>query len=200
MWMLVVALLAGLAFSAGAATYETVEDLPEPGIVILDSVGDAEDFAWDRGAPIGWYDLREIHGYITEQGVAFAVFCNGNILSDSVLLVLMDVDGRGGAIGRGTLNRNKILTAGYDYALGILGDSGLFTVGTAYEWNRDREIEQWIDGRVAYFEVTWEQIGGRPEEIALLIAAEQAPYQDRAPDRGKAVLEIPPIPRNADLL
>jgi len=195
-----VMVLAGLSFSLGAATYETVEDLPEPDIVISDSIGDAEIFGGGQGAPIGWYDLREIHGFITDEGVAFAVYCSGNIPSDMILLVFMDVDGRGGAIGRGTLDRSRIRNAGYDYALGILVDSGIFTIGTGHDWNRDREIEQWIDDRVAYFEVTWEQIGGRPEEIALLIAAERAPYQDRAPDRGKAVLEIPPVPRGAEIL
>jgi len=187
-WLAVLLIVAGLSVGSQAATYNSVEDLPEPDVLLTDRIGDAESYGGGSGA--GWADLREVRGYLTEHGVAFAVFCNGSIPANEVLLVLLDIDGPGGSVGRGLLNREKTNMAGYDFGLGYLGDVGLHEVSSSYDWPVDRRIDHWKKGKVAYFEVTWELLGGRPEAIAFLVVAEGSGVQDVAPNHGAETLAI----------
>ena len=187
-WLVVPIIVASLSVGIQAATYNSVEDLPEPDVLLTDRAGDAESYGGGSGS--GWSDLREVRAYLTEDGVAFAVFCNGSIPSDGVLLVLLDIDGTGGSVGRGLLNREKTNMAGYDFGLGYLGAVGLHEVSSSYTWPVNRGIDHWKKGKVAYFEVSWEMLGGRPEGIAFLVVAEGSGVQDVAPNRGAETFEV----------
>lgn len=195
-WVPLVMILAGLSFGVGAATYNRVEELPTPDLVISDPSGDAT--SWSGGSvPRGWYDLREVRGFITDDGIAFAVFCNGNIptLDAGILFVAIDVDGRGGSFGRGGLTNTRIFGAGYDYGLSL---QGLVLIRpTVVDVRLNSHLESWRDGRVVYFEVSWDQIGGRPESVAVhafSVGLNAGPAWDLAPDHRGAVLEIPAAP------
>jgi len=188
-------LTAALAVCSLATTYNSEEDLPEPDIVITDRTGDAELAYGSGSAGTGWFDIREIRGYVVEGGVAFAMFCNGSIPSDGVLLLLLDVDGEGGAVGRGPLDRGKCNQAGYDFALGVLGnDTGLFSISASHNWPVNRSIGHWRRGKVAYFEVTWEQLRGMPDTLAISSITEGhatgGVAQDMTPNQGAEILDV----------
>jgi hypothetical protein len=110
--------------------------------------------------------------------------------SDRTLLVVLDVDGPGASMGSSLMQPLKAYAAGYDYALGYgWGSLGLFTARNSLEWPADRRVSHWKSGRTVYFEVSWEQLGGRPESIAFLVVSSVGVVQDLAPNLG--VGEIP---------
>ena len=192
-WVPLMTVLVGLSLGLGAATYNSVDELPIPDIVISDRSGDAVDWVCGGNAPRGWYDLREIQGFITNDGIAFAVFCSGNIPSsdNGILLVVIDVDGRGGSFGRGGPTNARMFGVGYDYGV---GPDGLWLIRSDNIDLQPDDTGSWVDGRVAYFEVSWDQLGGRPESVAvhaISLALAPSPIWDIAPNQRGAVLEIP---------
>ncbi len=194
-WVPLVMILAGLSFGVGAATYNSVDELPAPDLVISDPSGDATSWSGDS-VPRNWYDLTEVQGFITDDGIAFAVFCNGNIptYGGGILFVAIDVDGRGGSFGRGGVTNTRLFGNGYDYGLAL---QGLVLIRpTVVDVRFNSHLESWRDGRVAYLEIPWDQIGGRPESVAvhvfsLGIGLNSYPAWDLAPNHRGAVLEIP---------
>jgi hypothetical protein len=186
--LLLLVLLVGASVGVQGTTYGSVEDLPEPDAVVTDRSSDAEAFG--SGPAARWVDIKEVRAYLTEDGVAFAVFCGATIPSDEVLLVLVDVDGGGGGVGRGLLNRQKCRDAGYDFAIGYLDGLGLYTIGASWNWPSAGRLASWRKGSVAYFEATWDALGGRPDSIAFLTVAEGGGTQDQAPNHGAGQLEV----------
>lgn len=168
-WFPLVLVLATLTVGAmGAATYNGLDELPEPDLVVSDRTGDAV-YSCAASAPIGWYDLKEIEVFITDDGIAFAVFCHGSVPSDKVLFIFLDVDGQVGSVGRAGVTLERAITAGYEYAIGIHGGQvGVFDMSYTFPQRCDPDLEWWKERQAAYFEVTWDQIGGRPEAVSLL--------------------------------
>ena len=196
-WVPVAIVLGGLSLGVGATTYDSVDELPIPDIVISDRFADAEVLVQGGRAPTGWYDLREVHGFITDDGIAFAVFCRGRVPSDLTLVIFVNVDGQAGSIGRQPA-ASRVLSAGYDYWIGVVqathgGRAGVFRLGAMAGVYQDPALEWWREGKVAYFEARWNQLGGRPESVTLYVsvADSDAGAWDYAPDRGKLTFEIP---------
>jgi hypothetical protein len=193
-WVSLLVVLIGLSLGVGAATYDSVDELPEPDLVVTDQSGDAQYWFTAIDAPRGWYDIREVQAFITGDGIAVAVTCNGSPSSDDLLVVLIDVDGSARSVGMGEPYLVKFARAGYDYALGHVGrETGIFTASAGMRWTRNPNLEWWREGQVAYFEVTWDQIGGRPEAVTICAYIDDfaLAVSDIAPNRGKATLEIP---------
>jgi len=178
-----------------AATYDSVDELPEPDLVVLDRIRDAL-YTTCGDAPMGWYDLEQIECFLTGDGIAFAVFCKGTVPPNHMLLILLDVDGQVGSVGRRGVTLERVVSAGYEYAIGIYhGQVAVFDVSLSFPTGYDSDLESWKDGHVAYFEVTWDQVGGRPEAVSVLAFAvdENSGAADHAPNQGKATLEIPTL-------
>lgn len=201
-WILMVVASAGLSLGAEAVTYSTVDELPEPDFIVSDRLGDARYHDDETRGRTGWFDLREIQGFVTDDGIAFAVFGNGNMPIDERLVVIIDVDGRAGCIGAGWATLDRLISAGYDYELGASwGDvgiselsAGLFNRPPGLLWmNQDPHVGWWKETHVIYFEVSWDQLGGKPEAITLrAFAFDREVYaSDYAPDHGKATFRIP---------
>ena len=198
--LLVVAFFVSVA--CWGATYNSVEELPEPDALLVDRVGDEVCAPGGCESRMGWCDIREVRGYLVDGGIAFAVVCSGRIPEDEGLLVFLDVEGEGGAFGRGA---DGIMgwdawdgfdDAGYDFALGYSwGRIGAFDMSSRYVQG---VMEHWTESDVAYFEVSWELLGGEREAVAFLVLAQSAVFEptmkttlDLAPSRGVAVLENP---------
>ena len=168
-WVPLVLVLATLSVGGmGATTYDGLDELPEPDLVVSDRTGDAV-YLCGASAPRGWYDLKEIEVFITDDGIAFAVFCHGSVPSDKVLFIFLDVDGHVGSVGRAGVTLERVISAGYEYAIGIHGGQvGVFDMSYTFPQRCDPNLEWWKERQAAYFEVTWDQIGGRPEAASLL--------------------------------
>jgi hypothetical protein len=194
---------------AAGTTYTGVDLLPEPTLTINDRAMDAEYVMGSGPSVGGWSDIKQVQLFLTETGLAFAVFTGGRIPppgQDALLILGLDIDGPGGSVGQGPLNGTRIPGAGYDFLIGsFFGELGVFRVTNSDFWPKVADIGHWREGDVAYFEVAWDDLGGAPsvEAIGFLVAAERSDptrgsYQDRAPSRGSGLIEIPEALRAAE--
>jgi len=177
--LLAVLLIAGVA--GVAATYESVDELPEPIAVIEDGAYDLDRIGGGPTARGGWQDLLEVQVFATEETLIFVVFGNGAMLpppagksTHPMLFVLLDVDGLGGYLRlRDAADWDTADRRGYDYLIGYYGgDNGLRRL-TGSRFGSSLPIDFWYSEDAAYFEVTWDLIGGRPDHpISFLVYTE----------------------------
>jgi len=174
-----------LGASAAAVTYESVDQLPEPDLVLTDRMGDLV-----YGSAGSWEDIREVWVFVEEAFLAFAITCRGSAPRGGMLFVLLDMDGNAGPIStRGGVNRDDVRRAGYEFELGLVhDDEGLYRVrdGTP---RSVATVGHWSERGTAYYEVAWEDLGGRPEGTIDFMVLTFGTGHDVAPNHGSA--EIP---------
>lgn len=170
-----------LAFPAwGEPTYGSVEALPEPDLQFTDRVRDVDVYGISRLRHTQWEDILEVRVYLTEASLIFVVRTSGevppasNLLHSGLLLIFLDVDGEPGHVPFSPylFDLTAVRRAGYEFAIGQRGPIGLRRVSTmrsaaSTAWV---EIEFWRDDDIDYFEVAWENLGGRPaHEMAFFV-------------------------------
>jgi len=189
--LLVAALAAALvAVGAGAVTYDGVDALPEPDLLLEDRAGDLV-----YGSSGSWEDIREVSVFVEEAFLAFAITCRGSAPRGGMLFVLLDMDGDAGPIStRGGVNRDDVRRAGYEFELGLVhDDEGLYRVR---DWTPRSvaTIGHWSERGTSYYEVAWEHLGGRPEGtidfMVLTFGSGFGAGHDVAPNHGAETLDV----------
>jgi hypothetical protein len=166
-------LLLGLAVPGVAEpTYGDVASLPEPDLVLTDRLRDVDVYGGARLPHTDWEDLLEIQVFLTDRSLIFLVRTSGelpaasNLLHSGLLLVFVDVDGAPGQVPFSPylFDLDAVRKAGYEFAIGQNGPIGLRRVSTLGGATAPYSpIEHWRDDAIDYFEVAWEQLGGRPD-------------------------------------
>jgi hypothetical protein len=180
-----------------AQTYETLDELPEPLIVLEDHKYDLTQA--DGGSTIesGWQDILEVRVYTTEEALIFVIIGNGPMPQPPtgrglhpMLFVLLDMD-EGGShlLLRDVLDWSFVAAKGYDFLVGYYGTGvGIRNVHGA-KLGSAVPIEHWRSENAIYFEIPWTRIGTPDGVAGFVVYAENQPHnlaleitRDLAPD------------------
>jgi hypothetical protein len=194
--------------AVGEPTFGSADALPEPDLHLTDRLRDVDVYGISRLRQTQWEDILEVSVYLTDLSLIFVVRTSGelpqasNLLRSGLLLIFLDMDGEPGHVPFSPylFDITAVRRAGYEFAIGQRGPVGLRRVSTMSTATTTAwvEIEHWRDEDVDYFEVAWEDLGGRPNrEIAFFVFTARVSrgglevVMDRAPNNRPGHIPAP---------
>jgi len=196
-WLIGCSLVAMLVVAVGAfgengPTYGSIAELPEPDLVIEDRLGDVES----QNAGV---DIARVEVFTTAESLAFAITVSGSLPSSlrswGVFCVFLALDSKPVLISS-HWRLCDLIRAGFEHGVGfVYGEVGFLHVrhqAHGCSAMKAGQIEYWIEDNVAYFETTWENLGGKPEtSVPIFVYVGEDPYRhtiDKAPNSGYGLI------------
>ena len=200
---LLLASLLVVGVMGAAATYESLDELPEPDMVFEDNKFDLTKTSGRGTAEIGWQDILEVQIYTTEESLIFVIVGNGpmpppprGLGLHPMLFVLLDVEQRGSHVQIEDVQNWTLMTAkGYDFLIGYYGSGVGIRSVRGSKLGSPVPIDHWRSENTVYFEIPWTRIGIPETVLGFLVYSENLPHnlaleitRDLAPDGYPALI------------